>query len=419
MFSRISLNFKNPFVSLSLLILIDHMGFGILYPILVPIFMDSGGGILGVGASEASKSLWYSITLSIFPICVFLSAASVGDFSDQFGRKKVLVLCLFVASIAYALSAIAVDFQNLPLLLLSRVLAGLAAGSMPIAQAAAIDLSTEENKAANLGVIIFMASFGFLLGPLVGAFFTNNAIASWFSYSTPLYFASIMALLNLWMLKFFNETFIPKKRASVSVIRMLNLLVVPFRMESIRFLACVYLLMQLGWSFYFQFISIFLLKKHAFSAQHIGYFMAVIGIGFAVGSCWVLRIITRYFKDPMVGLLSLSLATLGSFLTLCNLHFVFIWLTAFLLGVSMSVAYSIMVKLFSSLVSKEKQGWIMGVTEAIASVAWATTPLVATYLERFDLSVPITMATLLYLSSVLLLRYWKPASILESDQELA
>lgn len=404
------INIKSPLIPLCLLILIDHMGFGILYPILVPIFMDPTGGILGLGATEAAKSFWYSITLSVFPVCVFFCAAMVGDFSDQFGRKRVLVVCLLIATVAYALSAIAVDTASLGLLLLSRVFAGFSAGSMPIAQAAAIDLSDEKSKAANLGLVILMASTGFLLGPLVSAFFTNTSIVSWFSYSTPLYVASVLALLNLFMLLgCFQETFLPKKRAKIDIGRLLGLLVIPFKTDKIRFLASIFLLMQLGWSFYFQFISIFLLKKHAFTGQEIGYFMALMGVGFVTGSCWVLRIITRYFSDPQVGLLSLSVATFGSFLTICDIHPVFTWFTAFLLGMSMSVAYSILVKLFSSIVSEDKQGWIMGVSEAIASMAWATTPLVAGYLESVELSIPLSLGTSLLLFSAILLRFWKPS----------
>ncbi len=410
---------SGPLLSLCLLILIDHMGFGILYPVLVPIFMDPDSGILGPAMSESTKNLWFSITLSVFPICVFFSAASAGDLSDQFGRKKILIFCLLIAAVGYALSAVAVDLRNLPLLLLSRVLAGLSAGSMPIAQAAAIDLSTEDSKASNLGIIILMASFGFLLGPLVGAFFTNPHIVSWFSYSTPLYFASFMALVNLWMLRFFKETFVPKQRAPLSVKRMFKLLTVPFCLENIRSLACIFLFMQLGWSFYFQFISIFLLKKHAFNAQHIGYFMSLIGVGFAFGSCVVLRIITKYFSDTTVALIALSFATLGGILTTSTLSSSGIWFIALLLGISMSVAYSIIVKLFSSLVSREKQGWIMGVSEAIASVAWATTPLIAGYVGQFSVSIPIMLATVLFLGSFLLLQFWKPSNIIFDVEEVS
>ena len=291
------------------------------------------------------------------------------------GRKKVLLVCLFGAALGYALSGVAVDLKYVPLLIVSRALAGLTAGSMPIAQAAMIDISTPETKAGNIGLVILAASFGFLFGPLAGGFFANSNIISWFSYSTPLYFASILALGNMWLLKHFKETFIPKNRVSINLKQSLDFLIAPFKTPNIRFLSFVYLLMQLGWSFYFQFIAVYLLKKHNFSSQDIALFMSLMGIGFALGSCWVLRFISKYLQDQIAALLTLSIATLCVFATVYDIHTNVAWVAAFLLGITMAAAYSILIKLFSSAVSEEKQGWIMGVSEAIVAVAWAITPL--------------------------------------------
>ncbi len=410
MVSRFKIYLGNPLLPLYMLILLDHMGLGIIFPILVPIFMDSNG-ILGPEAPDLLKSFWYSATLSIFPIAMFFGATVLGGLSDQLGRKKVLMICLLGAAVGYALSGLAVDTNNLYLLIFSRGLAGLTAGSMPIAQAAVIDISDDKNKAGNIGLVILAASFGFLFGPLVGGFFANTKIVSWFSYSTPLYFSSLMAVINLVLLRLFQETFIPKKVVSVSLKQSLSFIVDPFRTKSIRFLASIYLLMQLGWSFYFQFIAVYLLKKYDFTSQHIALFMSLMGFGFALGSGWIPRLIAQYLRDNLAALGCLAIATLSILATVSDIHISIAWFASFALGVTMAAAYSIMIKLFSNSVSEEKQGWIMGVSEAIVAVTWAITPLLSSYLENVAISIPLVFSMGLLLISTIMLIYWKPVRL--------
>lgn len=411
-------NLKSPLFPLSLLILIDHIGYGILYPILVPLFMDTNG-ILGPDASEYAKSLWYNITLAIFPITLFFGATFLGSLSDQFGRKKVLIICLIGAAISYLLGAIAIDLNHATLLIFSRMAAGLTAGSMPIAQAAIIDISSEENRSSNLGLIILAASLGFVLGPMIGGFFTNTQIASWFNYATPFYVASLLALINTCFLIFcFKETFIPKKKVSFNWYQYVELSLAPFQVKEIRFLSLVYFLIQLGWGFYFQFVAVFLLKKFSFSSQDISVYMTLMGVGFAIGSCFGLRLLNRFFKEKNIAFWSLIAACLTTLLTFLAINVGLNWLLSIMIGTSMSIVYSLMIKFYSQLVSEEKQGWIMGVSEAVISVAFAVTPLLSTYLENLELSLPLVIAFIMFSIGTFLFAFWRspeslPTAILE------
>lgn len=402
------LNFKSPLLPLCLLILIDHIGYGILFPILVPVFMGTDNIFLGPETSEFAKTLWYNLTLTVFPITLFFASTLMGGISDQFGRKKVLIVCLIAATVSYFLSGMAIQCGSLPLLIFSRILAGIAAGSMPIAQAAIIDISKESEKAANLSLVILAGSVGFLLGPLIGGFFSNSNVVSWFSFSTPFYVGSLLAFLNLcFLLKFFQETFVPQKAKSFHFKQCLDLCKAPFLMKNIRFLSLICLFIQLGWSLYFQFVSVFLLKRFEFTAQDISFFMTLMGIGFAIGSCLGLRILSRYVEELKLALLSLIIVDICLFTIAIELHPIALWTASLLLGITMSMVYSLTVKFFSSLVSNEEQGWIMGVTEAICSAAWAITPLAAAYLEKMSITFPLVVATGLFVASTIMLWAWK------------
>lgn len=412
------LNLKSPLIPLCLLILIDHIGYGILFPILVPVFMGTENIFLGPETSEFMKSFWYNITLTIFPITLLFAATLLGGFSDQFGRKKVLVFCLIAATVSYFLAGIAIEYGCLSLLISSRALAGIAAGSMPIAQAAVIDISTDSEKAANLSLVILAGSVGFLMGPMIGGFFSNTNIVSWFSYATPFYVGSFLAFLNLcFLLVFFKETFIPKEKVPLRLSDCIRLYKAPFVMKNIRYLSLICLFIQLGWSLYFQFVSVFLLKRFEFTAQDISVFMTLMGIGFAIGSCFGLRILSKYMDDLKLALASLVVIDICLFMTAIEFHSMAIWAGSIFLGITMSMVYALTVKFFSETVSAEEQGFIMGVTEAICSAAWATTPLMATYLENMSILLPLSVATALFIASTFMLSYWKnPKQSLDGEK---
>jgi len=400
-------NLKSPLIPLCLLILIDHIGYGILFPILVPLFMGSEG-ILVPETTEFARSIWYNVILTIFPITLFFGSTLLGGFSDQFGRKRILIFCLLAAILSYFLTGIAIDLKNIPLLMFSRVLAGLAAGSMPIAQAAIIDISEEKEKAANLSLVILAASVGFLLGPLIGGFFSNSNIVGWFGYSTPFYIASLLAFLNLcFLVFFFKETFVPRNAKPFNLAQCLEYYTAPFFMKNIRYLSLICLFIQLGWSLYFQFVSVFLLKRFEFNSQDISFFMTLMGIGFAIGSCFGLRFFSKFVNDVKLALLSLIVIDLCVLSVAIELHSVAIWVASLLLGITMSMVYSLTIKFFSEVVSEEQQGWIMGVTEAIIAVAWAATPLASAYLEKMSISLPLMVATILFIVSTFMLGGWK------------
>lgn len=410
---------KSPFVPLFLLVLIDHIGHGIFFPILVSVFM-SDDGILGPNASSLMKSFYYNLTLSIFPIMLYFGATLMGGLSDRFGRRKILVICLAGAGLSYLIAGLAIIIKNLPLLIFSRVIAGITSGTMPIAQAATIDLSDEKNSAQNLGWLISASSLGFLMGPLLAGFCSDASLIPWFSYSTPFFIAATLAFINLVLLYFFfQETFKPKAVQGSLFKKCLEFAIAPFIVKKIRFLSIIFLILQLGWSFYFQYVAIYLLKKHQYESQDLSLFMSMMGIGFALGSSWLLRTLAKIFSDKKSAILSLIIGTLCIFLMTIALNDRVQFAFSFIIGATMASLYALLIKFYSNTVSKEEQGWVMGVSEAMVAIAWGITPLLATYLEQWSLTLPIyTASLLLFLCLALLQKYKEPTQHAETRVNL-
>lgn len=388
---------------LFLVIFIDSLGMGIMFPILNPIYMDSTG-ILAPDATLQMRSLLYGVTLCVFPLFMFFASPVLGEMSDQIGRKKVLLICLIGAAISYVFSGIAVDIGSVGLLIFSRIIAGLTAGSQSIAQAAVIDVSPEGKKAHNISLLMFPACLGFVAGPLIGSYGSSSELLSWFDLSTPLYFASFFSILNAVFLQFgFKETFEYVHKLSLKLHRGVKIFLSAFKTRNIRALSIIYLCLQLGWSCYFQFSSLFLLHKYHYTANQIGIFMATLGFGFALGLGVVIRIVTKFFSTYTIVLWSFGIASASVFLTVIPNKVVFAWISVIPLAVTMALAYVLIITLYSDLADVASQGWVMGISGAVIGFSWAVMALISGLLESYSVNVPLLLAgAFMTLSTVML-----------------
>ena len=81
---------------LFLVLVIDTMGIGLIFPVLSPLFMSKTSGIIPAHLSIGARDLLYGLTLASYAIFMFVGAPFLGDLSDHLGRKKVLLICLLV-----------------------------------------------------------------------------------------------------------------------------------------------------------------------------------------------------------------------------------------------------------------------------------------------------------------------------------
>ena len=154
---------RKPAVNFILLtVLIDVISFGIIIPVLPQLLAD----MEQVDINEASKYGGYLLTA--FAVAQFIFSPIMGALSDQYGRRPLLLLSLFGLSIDYLILALAPSFTWF---LAGRILAGICGASFTTASAYIADVSTQENRAKNFGLIGAAFGLGFIIGPLLGGVF--------------------------------------------------------------------------------------------------------------------------------------------------------------------------------------------------------------------------------------------------------
>ena len=153
---------SNPRLALTFIIItltIDAMGIGLILPVLPSLIQDITGADLGTAA------IWGGIMTTIFAGCQFLFGPIVGSLSDRYGRRPILLGSLFIVAVDFVIMGLA---HAMWLLILTRIIGGIATSTQSTAAAFIADISPPEKKAANFGLIGAAFGIGFVLGPVIG-----------------------------------------------------------------------------------------------------------------------------------------------------------------------------------------------------------------------------------------------------------
>lgn len=385
---------------LFLVIVIDTMGSSLVMPVLSPLFLIKAQSILPDATSLVMREFIYGITLASFCALMLFGAPFLGDLSDYFGRKKVLLISLLGTGASYTVSGYGIITHSIVILIIGRCIAGFFAGSQPIAQAAIADMSTPETKAGNLSSVVFAASLGFIVGPIIGGYFANPANVSWFNYATPFFVAALIAIINaLFVMVTLKRKVVQRNSKTLKLTRGLFSFISAFTYKPIRLSASALFLMQTGFSIYFAFLPLFMVQVYHYHSGKIGHFMAYMGICWAIAFLFLIRVILRFLSLEKAVILGFIVVAVALLLVAWPSQWI-TWLTVIPIAIFNGLSYTSIMTLLSNSTSPDAQGWIMGIISAVIAAAWGLGTLFAGILGSYFVSLPFIIAALLTLLSL-------------------
>lgn len=150
---------KNALIFIFFTLLIDVAGLGIILPVMPKLIEELVKGDI------STASQWSGVLTFAYAIMQFLCSPIIGNLSDKYGRRPVLLLSLLGFGVDYIFLSFA---PSIGWLFVGRIIAGITGASFTTASAYIADVSTNENRAQNFGLIGVAFGLGFIVGPVMG-----------------------------------------------------------------------------------------------------------------------------------------------------------------------------------------------------------------------------------------------------------
>ncbi|MFP5039848.1 TCR/Tet family MFS transporter [Parasediminibacterium sp. JCM 36343] len=346
-------------------LLIDIIGFGIIIPILPQLIQ----GLIHDTVSEASRyGGWLIFAYSFMQ---FLCSPIIGNLSDQYGRRPVLLFSLFGFGIDYLFLAFA---PTIAWLFVGRLIAGVTGASITTGSAYIADISTPEKKAQNFGMIGAAFGLGFIIGPVLGGQLAH------FGVRAPFIGAACLSLIN-WLYGYFilpeslskeNRRPFQWSRANpVGSLRMLNKYpVIAGMVISITLIYIASHSVQTTWSYY-------TIEKFGWSSRMVGNSLGVVGICVMIVQGLLIRKIIPKLGQEKSVYTGLALYAIGFllFAFATQTWMMFAFTAVYCLG---GIAMPAIQGIISTHVPPNEQGELQGALTSLMSATAIIGPLIMT-----------------------------------------
>ena len=347
--------------------LLDAVGFGIVIPVTPELIME----LAGEGLSQAA--LYAGWLMFLYALMQFICAPVMGNLSDRFGRRPVLLLSLLAFGLDYVLMGFA---PTLFWLFLGRFLAGITGATFSTANAYVADVSPPEKRAANFGLLGAAFGLGLILGPVLGGLLGD------FGARMPFFAAAGLTLLNV-VYGFFvlPETLPVDKRRRFEFKRAnpLGALMQMRRFPVVIGLFAALLLYQIAhdanpatWTYYTMF-------KFGWTELEVGYSLGAVGLALALVQGFVIRSVIPRIGERKAVYLGYSLMAVGylGYALAPSGWVMYVFIVPFALG---GLGGPALRGIMSNQVPPDQQGELQGSITSVQSFTAIFAPLVMTQL---------------------------------------
>ena len=342
-------------------VLLDSIGFGIILPVLPGLIMDVTGEPL---ANAARYGGWL---LFVYAVTQFFSAPVLGNLSDRFGRRPVLLLSLLAMGCDYLLMGWA---PTLGWLFLGRLIAGISASTYGIANAFIADTYAPEDRARNFALLGAAFGVGFIVGPVIGGLLGE------FGPRAPFYAAAGLAFTNVVYgflvlpesLKQENRRAFDWKRANP--LGTFNQL---WRYPVVLGLVFAYFFYMMGHHSLPSVWSYFAIEKFDWSSRDIGFSLGAVGVCMIVVQAWLIRYVLDRFGTERTAYIGL-VATILSFVGYALVPYGWMIYGVIVLGAAQGFVAPSVQALMSGRIPPDAQGELQGALASVSSLVSILSP---------------------------------------------
>jgi DHA1 family tetracycline resistance protein-like MFS transporter len=379
-----------PLVIIFLTIFVNLVGFGIIIPLL-PFYAETFG----------ASPLVIGLLFAVFSACQLVAAPALGDLSDKYGRRPILIFSLAGTVVSFVMLAMA---HSIAMLFFARIVDGLSGGNISTARAYVADVTEPKDRAKAYGLIGAAFGLGFIMGPAL------SGVLARYSYTAPVWAAAGITLVAtsmawLWL----PETV---HRAAAGTGMPFRNLAEMMRRPGLRRMLWIDFIYWFAFAIFQTTFALFVARRFGFDVSQTGYFFAAFGILGAVVQGAAIRPIVHRLGDKSTFILGLACGAIG--LVGATLAHTVVLFTIALIPMALGIGFGH--PTVSALVSRagrdDEQGRVQGAAGAMESLGRAIGPVWGNAaLARFGDGMPyMSAAACLLLTLMLSVSYTVPDS---------
>jgi DHA1 family tetracycline resistance protein-like MFS transporter len=376
---------SRPLLVIFLTIFVNLVGFGIIIPLL-PFYAETFG----------ASPLVIGLLFAAFSLCQLVAAPLLGDLSDRYGRRPVLIFSLAGTVVSFVMLALA---QSILMLFLARIVDGLSGGNISTARAYVADVTEPKDRAKAYGLIGAAFGLGFIMGPAL------SGLLAGISLEAPVWAAAgvtLVATIMAWL--WLPETVHRQSAGTGMPFRNLAVMLARPGLRRVLWIDFIY---WFAFAIFQTTFALFMARRFGFGVSQTGYFFAAFGVLGAVVQGGLIRPIVHRLGDKQTFMLGLVCTATG--LVAATLAPTLVLFTAALVPIAFGIGFGhpTVTSLVSRAGHSDEQGRVQGAAGAMESLGRTIGPVWGNAaLQRFGESMPyLSAAACLILTLVLSLGY--------------
>jgi len=353
---------SSPLFSIFLIVLVDVMGLTIILPLL-PFYAES------LGATPSTVGL----LVSAYAICQLVAGPPLGQLSDRVGRRPVLLVSQVGTFIGFLILASA---RSLWVVFLARVIDGLTAGNLTVAQAYISDVTGPENRAKAFGIIGVAFGLGFLVGPAVSGYLAQ------FGNHYPILAAAGLSFTSILATYFLLPAVSPHMRPAYEKGPSWRAYLDAFRDTKLGPMLWQFFAFTFAFSMFISGFALFAERRFIYNAapfgpKEVGYVYAFSGLVGVLIQAGGIGPLVKTFGESRLVQMGFTTMAVGFVLMSGVFYIPYLLLAIALLTFGFAILRPSLTSLITNRVARTRQGMVIGLMQSLMSIAQIVAPVFA------------------------------------------
>lgn len=384
----------------AIIVLLGYIGFSLPLPVLPEMFLDPERSILPASFSIQDKTIFLGLVIAAYPIGQLFGCPILGQCSDRWGRKKIILISLCGNVIGYIITALGATAHSILGLFSGLLVCGFSEGNVALAQAVISDITTGKDKAKHFGWLNFFACLGFVIGPLIGGFLADPSHSSFFTFATPFWLAAIITLFAIGVVYFGSEEIPRKMKPKIGFFEVFGLI---WKNLELRRFFIANFFVYLGMYAFWRFLPVYLERRFNFTSSGLAYAIAYESVAYALALIWLIKpIANRFSSRKIVATFSIFLSIMLIVVVLPSSPYSLIW-TIPLVGGCLAIVMTNFSVMVSNAARLDVQGQTMGSLQSVQVCAEVVTALGGGFIAATNPSFPLYIGGAMALISACIL----------------